>query len=143
MIELTNSSALTLTAAGGSGSTAIFDTTFLKCGHTECTRSGTGSIKLCCKGVYEIRFTGNIGTSGTTGVAQLNISIGGVNFPQGLITSETSTDGDLNAVERTFYVNNCCGDYDRITITNTGTTPVTIGAGAIFSATKVCSSSCC
>lgn len=99
--------------------------------------TGEGRIKLRCCGPYEVRFTGNIGTSGDAGTAQLSIAMGGVTYPPSTIISETATAGTLNAVERTFYLANCCGDYDRLTVTNTGTTALTIGANAIFSARLV------
>lgn len=133
MIELSNSAELTLQP----GQTAIFDTVLLHTGCDTCTRSSTGSIKLRCCGPYEVRFTGNIGTAGDTGTAQLSIAMGGVTYPPSTIISETATVGTLNAVERTFYLANRCGDYDRLTVTNTGTTALTIGANAIFSARLV------
>lgn len=66
-----------------------------------------------------------------------SIAMGGVTYPPSTIISETATAGTLNAVERTFYLTNCCGDYDRLTVTNTGTTALTIGANPIFSARLV------
>ena len=60
MIELTNTTELTLAP----GANAIFNSVLLKCGSDTCTTNGTGSIKLCRNGVYEVRFTGNIGTTG-------------------------------------------------------------------------------
>ena len=135
MIELTNSTELTLAA----GQTAVFDTVLLSKGCSTCTRQGTGSIKLRSCGVYEVRFTGNIGVSGATGVAKLSIQMGGVTYNPSTVQSETSTEGDLNAVEKTFWLPNCCGDYSRLTVVNTGTTVVTIGVGSIFAARRICS----
>lgn len=135
MIQLTNSAAITLTA----GQTAVFNTVLIdneSC--ATCTRPGTGSIKMCQCGTYEVRFSGNIGTSGAAGTAQLSIALSGAPYAPSVVLSETSTAGNLNAVEKTFWVDNCCGDYSRLTVVNTGTTSVTIGAGAIFSARKIC-----
>lgn len=134
MIELSNSTALTLAA----GQTAVFDTVLLDKGCATCTRQGTGSIKLRNCGVYEVRFTGNIGVSGGTGVAQLSIQMGGVTYTPSTMQSETTTEGDLNAVEKTFWLDNCCCDYSRLIVVNTGTTAVTIGVGSIFAARKIC-----
>ena len=47
MLELTNSTALTLAA----GETAIFDTVRYHLGGDTCTKAGTGSIKLRCHAV--------------------------------------------------------------------------------------------
>ena len=138
MTELTNSAAITLAA----GATAVFDSEFppQRCNdRTTCSKTGTGVVRMCCGGVFEIRFTGNIGVSGATGLAQLNIVIDGINYPQGQIFSETTTEGDLNSVERTFYISNCGCDCARVALVNTGTTTVTIGIGAILSVRKVCS----
>ena len=35
---------------------------------------------------------------------------------------------DLNNVATTTTIKNCCCDYDRITLVNTGTTALTVGA---------------
>lgn len=136
MTELTNSAVITLAA----GATAIFDTVFYKTKNdcTTCAKNGTGVIKMCCSGAYEVKFTGNIGVSGTTGLAQLNIAVDGANYPQGQIRSETATAGNTNSVERTFIIPNCKNDCSRISLVNTGTVPVTIGIGAILSVKKVC-----
>lgn len=136
MTELTNSAAITLPA----GATAVFDSEFLsqRCNDcTTCSKNGTGVIKMCCGGVFEVRFTGNIGVSAATGLAQLAIRIDGTDYPQGQIRSETATAGNLNSVERTFYISNCSCDCSRVSLVNTGTTPVTIGIGAILSVKKV------
>lgn len=135
MIQLTNSADITLTP----NQIAVFDTVLIdnkSC--ATCARPGTGSIKMCQCGIYEVRFGGNIGVSGADGIAQLTVQVGGVNLNPYTVQSETSTAGDLNAVEKTFWVDNCCCDYSRLTVANTGTTTVSIGAGAIFSARKIC-----
>lgn len=133
MLELTNSSALTLAA----GETAIFDTVRFRFGADTCTKAGTGSIKMRCNAVYEVRFTGNIATADAAGTAQLAIETGGVVDPAGTILSQTATAGAANAVERTLYEVNCCGDYSRVTVVNTGTVPVVIEPGAVLSVRKV------
>lgn len=134
MIELTNTTELTLAP----GANAVFNAVLLKCGCDTCTTNGTGSIKLRRNGVYEVRFTGNIGTTGATGTAQLSVALSGFAYPPSLIVSETTTAGELNSVERTFYLKNCCGDFDRLTVVNSGTETITIGVNAIFSAREVC-----
>ena len=133
MLELTNSTALTLAA----GETAIFDTVRYHFGGDTCTKAGTGSIKMRCNAVYEVRFTGNIATADAAGTAQLAIETGGVVDPAGTILSQTATAGAANAVERTLYEVNCCGDYSRVTVVNTGTVPVLIEPGAVLSVRKV------
>lgn len=134
MIELTNSTALILAA----GQTAVFDTVLLNKGCSTCTRNGTGSIKLRKCGVYEVRFSGNIGVSGGTGAAQLSMSLGGVPYASSTVISQTAAAGDLNAVEKTVLLDNNCCDYSRVTIVNNGTNAVTIGVGSIFSARRIC-----
>lgn len=133
MMELTNSAALTVAA----GETVIFDTILFRCGCDTCTRTGTGSIKMRQNGLYEVRFTGNVATTDAAGTAQLSLELGGIVLPTGTILSQTATAGAANAVERTLYEVNCCGDYSRVTLVNTGTVPVTISPGAVLSVRKV------
>ena len=66
------------------------------------------------------------------GVAQLSIQAGGDTLPESTMISTTAAAGDLNNVAKTIPIKNCCDDYDRITVTNTGTTTVTVGAYPIL-----------
>lgn len=50
-------------------------------------------------------------------------------------TTMVATPGAANAsnnVATSTLIKNCCGDYDRITVTNTGTADVTVAANSAF-----------
>lgn len=126
MIELSNTTAQTLAA----GQAITFDKVLLKTGCAECHRANTSSVKLCSRGTYVVSFGGNIGTDAATTAVQLSIQLGGDTIIGSTMISETAAVGDLNAVAKTVPVRNCCCDYDRITVVNTGTTAVTVGANS-------------
>lgn len=127
MISLSNTTAQTLTP----GQSITFNTVALHTGCGECHRTNTSSVKLKYKGIYEVSFSANIGST-VVGVAQLAIQAGGDTLPESTMISTTAAAGDLNNVATTIGVRNCCDDYDRITVTNTGTTTVTIGANPVL-----------
>lgn len=63
---------------------------------------------------------------------QLAFQLGGVTLPE---TTMVSTPGAANAsnnVATSTLIKNCCGDYDRITVTNNGTADVTVAANSAF-----------
>lgn len=126
MIELSNTTAQTLTT----GQAITFDRVMFKTGCGECHRTASSSVKLRANGTYEIAFSGNIGADAAATAAQLTIQLGGENLFDGTMISTTAVVGNLNNVSKTIGVRNCCGDYDRITIVNTGASTVTVGAGS-------------
>ena len=128
MIELSNTTAQTLTT----GQAITFDKVLLKTGCAECHRTNTSSVKLCAKGTYVISFSGNIGAEAATTPVQLAIQLGGDTIVGSTMISETAASGDLNAVAKTVPVRNSCCDYDRVTVVNTGTNSVSVGANSIL-----------
>lgn len=134
MISLTNSAAQTLAA----GASMTFDTVNFQTGCGECYRKGTGQVKLRANGIYEITFNANISvaTAGATG--QLVLQLGGVTLPESLMQSVSAAAGDVHNVACNIAVRNCCGDYDRITITNNGTEAVTLAAYPDLFIKRVC-----
>lgn len=133
MIELSTTTALELSP----GQAITFSSIPLKTGCAECTRMGTGSVKLRANGVYVVSFSANIGATAATTAAQLSIQIGGVTIPESTMISETAAAGDLNNVATTILIRNCCCDYDRITVVNTGTSTVNVGTGATLFVRRV------
>lgn len=122
MIVVSNSTVQTLQP----GQSITFDTVRLHTGNGECYRQGSSSVKLRCKGVYDVMFSGNIG--GTTGgtEVQLSIELGGEILPETTMKSVPAATGDFNNVATGTYVCSGCGDYSRVTVTNTGTAPVVV-----------------
>lgn len=126
MIVLSNSVEQTLTP----GQAVTFDLVKLKRGCGECHRVGTSSVKLCNKGVYAVAFGGNIGGTVAGTPVQLTIELGGDPLNETTMISIPGSVGDLNSVYRATYVANCCCDFDRITVVNTGTSDVVVGANS-------------
>lgn len=94
------------------------------------------SVKLRAKGIYSIDFRANVG--GTAGaVCQLNIELGGQPIAETTMISTTGAAGTFNSVSGGTYVNNCCCDYDRITVVNTGTTTVTLNPNSCLRIRRV------
>lgn len=112
----------------------IFDKLSQKSGCGECFRLGSNFIKL--KGcLYELSFSGNIGGV-AQGPAQISMQVGGSTLPETTRISQTATAGDLNSVSADTAYSNCCCDFDRVTITNTGTTAITVGKGFALKAVR-------
>jgi hypothetical protein len=109
-----------------------FDKVLLKTGCAECHRENTGSVKMRANGIYEVSFAGNISGAVAGTPVQLAFQLGGVTLPE---TTMVSTPGAANAsnnVATSTLIKNCCGDYDRITVTNNGTADVTVAANSAF-----------
>lgn len=133
MIELTNSAAQVVQP----GQSVAFNTVVLHTGCGECYRRNTPSIKLRANGIYEVAFSGNV-TGATAGTpVQLGIALGGVGLPETVMVSTPATANAFNSVATSTLVQNTCGDYDRVTVVNTGTVAVTISANMKFSVRRL------
>ncbi len=133
MIELSNTTEQTLT----SGQSITFNTVLLHTGNGECYRSNTGSVKMRANGIYEVKFNGNI-SGATAGTAvQLAIQQGGVILPETTMIVTPAVANDTNNVSCSTLIKNCCGDYDRVTIVNTGTMDVNIHSNPVFIVRRV------
>lgn len=128
MIVLSNTTAQVIQP----GQAITFNTVVLHTGNGECHRPGTSSVKMKCNGIYELNFTGNIGSAVEGTTAFLAIAVGGEVLPETRMVSETSTANELNNVSARTAVKNCCCDYDRVTVINTGINPVNIGENPSF-----------
>lgn len=125
MIVLSNSATQTLLP----GQALTFDLTRLHSGCGECHRQGSSAVKMKCSGIYEIAFHANIGGT-VAGPVQLAIQVGGETLPETTMISTAAAVGDLNNVGAETRVRNCCGDYDRVTVVNTGTSDVVVGSNS-------------
>lgn len=121
MIVLSNTTAQTLAV----GQSITFDIVVLHTGCGECHRTNSASVKLRCQGIYELSFSANV-TSTTTGPVQLSLQIGGETLNETTMISTPAATGNVNNIATKTAVKNCCGDYDRITVTNTGTNPIVV-----------------
>lgn len=132
MILLSNSTTQTVQP----GEAITFDLETFKSGCCECHRQGSSAIKLKKCGVYELMFTGNIGGA-AVGTVQLQMEAGGEVLPETTIIVTEDTVGSLDNVASHTFFRNCCGDYDRITIVNTGTVAAVIDANSAFTAKRL------
>lgn len=133
MILLTNTIAQTIAP----GDSVTFDEVILHSGCGECHRKGSGSVKLRCNGVYELHFSANIGGETAATAVQLTLEIGGEALPETTMISVPAAVTDLNNVATATLLKNCCGDYDRVTVVNTGTVPVVVGANPVLYVKRV------
>lgn len=122
MIVLSNSQQQTLLP----GQALTFDLVKLHSGCGECHREGSSAVKMRCSGIYELSFHANIGGT-VVGPVQLALQVGGETLQETTMISTVTTVGDLNNVGAETRVRNCCGDYDRVTVVNTGTSDVVVG----------------
>lgn len=128
MIVLSNTIAQTIEP----GQSITFDDVVLHSGCGECHRSNTGSVKLRANGVYEAHFSANIGGATAATPVQLALAIGGEPLLETTMISVPAAVNDLNNVATATAIKNCCGDYDRVSVTNTGTDPVVVGANPVL-----------
>lgn len=127
MIVLSNTTAQELAP----GQAITFNTVVLHTGNGECHRPGTSSVKMKSNGIYEASFRANIGAT-APGVAQVAVTVGGEPLLETTAKSTTVAAGDLNNVATKTIIRNCCCDYDRLSVVNTGTTTITIDANPLF-----------
>lgn len=132
MILLSNS----VTQTVQPGEAITFDLETFKSGCCECHRQGSSAIKLKKCGVYELMFTGNVGGA-AVGTIQLQMEAGGEVLPETTIIVTEDTVGSLDNVAAHTFFRNCCDDYDRITIVNTGTVAAVIDANSAFTAKRL------
>lgn len=129
MIELSNTTAQTIPVGGS----VTFDKVLLKSGCDVCYMSMVPtSVKLRSQKIYDIEFHGNI-TSTTAGdTVQLAVAVGGSPLVQTAMNATPAAAGDLVNVSAGTYLRNCCCDLDRVSVINTGTTPVTLAPNSSF-----------
>lgn len=132
MIVLSNTAVQTIPAGGS----VVFNDVILHTGCGECHRKNTGSVKLRANGIYSVGFGANI--SGTAdSELTLAIQLGGATLPETTMIFTPETTGALGSVYRETAVKNCCGDYDRVTVVNTGNVAVTIDANPVLKIVRV------
>lgn len=133
MIVVSNTTAQTLTP----GQSITFDSVVFRTRNgAECHRDNSNFVRMRARGVYAVAFSGNIGAT-AQGIAQIAIQLGGSTLPETTMISTTAAAGDLNNVATETRVPTCCGAGMNLTVTNTGTTDITIGANTAFVVNRV------
>lgn len=124
MIVVSNSTEQTLQP----GQSITFDTVVLHTGNGECHRQNSLYVKLRCRGVYSLQFSGNISGATADTPVQLTIEAGGEPLNETTMISTPAAANAFNNVSTGTLYGNCCNDCSRISVTNTGTEAVTVGA---------------
>lgn len=126
MIVLSNTTTQTIQP----GQSITFDNVVLQSGCAEYHRGGTSSIRLRRVGIYELHFTGNIAATAANDILQLAIKLDGDTLPETtMIQTPAAVDAYANISAAT-VVRNCTCDNNRVTVTNTGTTPINLAPNA-------------
>lgn len=128
MIVLSNLTAQTLQP----GQAITFNNVLQKsdCGVCFNKQSPT-SAKLCKHGNYIVSFSGNV-TGAAAAVLQLAITLGGQPLIETGMNAVPAAEGDLTNVHTLTGLKNCCCDLDRLSVVNSGTTPVTVAPNSAF-----------
>lgn len=128
MIVLSNLTEQTLAP----GQSLTFDDVILHSGCGECHRPNTASVKLRANGVYSAQFSGNVGGPTAASPVQLALTLSGEPLKETTMISVPAAVGDFNNVATATRIKNCCGDYDRVSVTNTGANSVIVAANAVL-----------
>lgn len=126
MIVLSNSDSLTIRP----GETVNFDSVRLHTGNGEFHRRGFPAVKLRCKGIYEVNFSGNVAASEKSPI-QLAVALDGIPLPESVMISTPSTNCAFNNISTVFPVQNCCS-CTPISVVNNGDMPVVLAANSVF-----------
>lgn len=126
MIQVATTTEQTIPA----GQSVTFDAVVVKtcCSETHRTGSGIVTMTANCRN-YKVEAHANV-SSAEAGQVQLQITLDGEPLQNGLMYSTVTTAGSFNSVSSGIIVRNgqCC--CSRVSVRNTGTTPVTVAAGA-------------
>ncbi len=134
MIELSNPNAQTLSE----NQSVIFTSTLLHTGCAECHRTNSASVNLIRKNaIYEISFNCNIGATAADTDAEISVVVDGSPLLETTSIVPTAAGGDLQNVSAATYVQTCCFPNVIVTLTNTGTAPINIGANPRLTVKRV------
>lgn len=122
MIVLSNTATQTIEA----GQSITFDNVVLKSGCAEYHRGGTSSVRLRRAGIYEVHFTGNVAATTAGDILQLAIQLDGDTLSETTMTQTPAAADAFANVSAATAVRNCMDDGNRITVTNIGTTAITL-----------------
>ena len=133
MIELSNTTAQTLQP----GQSLTFDTVILRsgCGEAHRKNSGIVTLRASCA-TYEAHFAANV-TGTAAGPVQLAIALDGEPLPETTMIASVAAAGDLDNVATATLVRTGCGCCPRLSVVNSGTVPVTVGANPSFFVKRV------
>lgn len=100
----------------------------------ECFRNNSSSVIARANGIYRVSFTGNV--AGTADATQVQLSVQTAGNTEFTMIETSTLAGDVHNVAGSTDINNCCGLASTITVTNTGTNPVIVSAGALLTVAR-------
>lgn len=134
MIILSNTTEQTLAV----GQSITFDNVVQHTGCDVCFRNNSGAAGLrAIPGTYAISFSGNVGGTVAAAPVQLSVEVGGAPLAETTMISTPAAVGDLNNVATSTRVQTCAGLGNNVTVTNTGTNPIVIGANSNLTIARV------
>ena len=134
MILLSNTVAQTLAP----GAALAFDNVIRRTDSSVSHRSGsTASVLRSSCGSYDISFHGNVSGAAAGTPVQLSIQLGGATLPETTMISTPGTADTFNNVSAETTVG-CSGFAEAVTVVNTGTEAITVGANAVLSIEHHC-----
>ena len=115
------------------GQSITFDQLRAWSGNGECARSG-GPIGLRFPGAtYRIFFKGLVTGATAAAPVQLAIALGGAALAETTMIETPATTGAVGTVAAETYVRTCGSSGNTITVTNTGTNPITVEPNSTIS----------
>lgn len=120
------------------GQSINFDQVILRSNDGGCGRNNRSNIvRLRTNGLYEVHFTGNVGGETAATPVQLAIELDGQTLAETIMISTPAAVDIFNNVAAATLIRNCACDNSIVTVTNTGTEPVVVGANASFFVKRV------
>lgn len=137
MIVVSNSAPVVLTP----GQALTFNDVVWKSGCAESFRNASSFVRLGL-GVFELAFNGNITNADAATPVQLAIAVDGSALAETTMISTPNATNAVNNVSASTIIGNqanCCQNPGSVTVSviNTGTTNVTVGANAKLSAKRL------
>ena len=140
MIVLSNSAAEVIPAGG----TVTFNLTVLHtgcdangCSGSEYHRQNSGAVRLrgksrCCPSIFDVFFKANV-TSATAGTeVQLVLAVDGTPLAETTMLETIDTANSFENMATRTALKVCSGEDVTLSVTNPGTTPVTIDANSVL-----------
>lgn len=99
--------------------------------------SPSGSSVKLSRGDHYVILNANVGGAAGT-QANLALALGNEVIPWTTRTVTITEATDIFPVSGVFPIDQCCCDFDRVSIVNTGTTPITVVANPTLAVTDQC-----
>lgn len=120
------------------GQSINFDQVILRSNDGGCGRNNRSNIvRLRTNGLYEVHFAGNVGGETAATPVQLAIELDGQTLAETTMISTPAAVDIFNNVATATLIRNCACDNSIVTVTNTGTEPVVVGANTSFLVKRV------